>query len=563
MVKQNNKTRDVIQLLLSVAIVVLINISSLFYFHRFDLTSEKRYTLSEISKNLIKNLDDVVYVRVYLEGEFPAGFKRLRNETKEMLDEFRAYSDNNIEYEFIDPSKNPDKEQRENVYRQLYKKGLQPTNLEVKDDNGTAQQIIFPGAIVSYQGREVPWQLLKTQIVASPEEQLNNSVQALEFEFANAVKKLNTPFKPRIAFIEGHYEMDSLYVADLVESLKESYEIHRVNIHHRVKSLDGFKAIVIAKPDTAFDEKDKFIIDQFIMKGGKSLWLIDPVYASIDSLKTTGSTFGVANDLNLDDQLFKYGVRLNPDLIVDMQSSFIPVNKALVGNAPQWKMEAWLFYPVMAPAVDHPIVKSLNLIRFQFASSMDTIAARGIKKTILLKSSRYSKPVNAPIRIDLRMVNNKIDERQLNKPFQAVAVLLEGEFESLYKNRMTPEILASKEIGFKDVSPPNKMIVISDGEVIKNEIQRNKGQIYPLGYDVYTKETFGNKDFMLNCIDYLCDDSGLLSVRSKELKLRLLDKKKIKLERTKWQLINTSVPILIILVFGSIKFYIRKKKYSI
>jgi ABC-2 type transport system permease protein len=559
---RNNKNKDITQLLLSLMIIVFINVIGSFYFHRFDLTSEKRYTLSEVTKKLLGELNDVVYVKVYLEGEFPAGFRRLRNETKEMLDEFRTYSNDNVEYEFIDPSANPDKEQRENVYRQLYKKGLQPTNLEVKDDNGVSQKIIFPGALVSYKGRETPWQLLQTQMVASPEEQLNNSVQSLEYEFSNALKKLNMPIKPRVAFIQDHYELDSIGVADITHSLKEYYEVRRVSINQQIHSLDGFKAIIIAKPDSAFNERDKFIIDQFIMKGGKVLWMIDPVNTNIDSLKLRGMTFGFSSELNLEDQLFKYGVRINPNLILDLQSCYIPINKALVGNQPQWKMEPWLFYPLVTPVADHPIVKNLDLIKFQFVSTMDTIARKGVKKTILLTSSKYSKPISTPARIDLRMVNVKIDERQFNKPFQPVAVLLEGEFESLYKNRLTSEIIASKDIDFKEKSKPTKMIVVSDGDVIRNEVQRVKGEIFPLGYDVYTKQTYANKNFVLNCVNYLCNDDGLLSLRSKEFKLRLLDKKKIKLEHVKWQLINTVLPIILILIYGMIRFFVRKKKYT-
>ena len=573
-IKRANKKKDLIQLALSIAVVILFNFIGSFVFHRFDLTSEKRYTLSPATIELLKALDDVVYVKVYLEGEFPAGFKRLRNETREMLDEFKAYAKDNIEYEFFDPNANPDKNQREEIYRQLFKKGLQPTNLEVKTEEGKSEQIIFPGAIVTYKGKELPWQLLKIQVGVSPDRQLNNSVQALEYELTNTIRKLNTIFKLSITFLEGHNELDTLHVKDISESLKEYYNVERAVLTDDVTSLstrdstkegikvrNKYKAIIIAKPDSSFTEKQKFILDQFIMHGGKVLWLIDPVYTNLDSL-ARGYTMGLPNNMNLEDQLFKYGVRLNSNLILDLQAAPIPVNKGLVGSPPKWVKEPWLFNPLVMPFSDHPIVKNLDLIKFEFVSSIDTIATKGIKKTILLTSSKYSRTLTAPTRIALAMVNIKPDEKRFNQPNLPVAVLLEGEFESVFKNRLAPQIMQSKEIDFKDKSAANKMIVVSDGDIIKNIVQRSTGRTFPLGYDMTTQQTFANKTFLLNCVNYLCDDSGLLSVRAREVKLRLLDKKKITNEKLKWQLINTVVPILLIIGFGIGLNILRKRKYS-
>lgn len=559
---KRNKRRDLIALVLVIIILVMLNFVGSFVFHRFDLTSEKRYTLSDATKNLLANLDDVIYVKVYLEGDFPAGFKRLRNETKEMLDEFRAYSGNNIEYEFINPSDNPDKKQQNEVFKQLFEKGLQPTNLEVKEESGTIQQIIFPGAIVSYRGHELPWQLLKTQMGSSPEAQLNNSIQALEYEFSSCIRNLSVTARPQVGFVEGHGELDTTFVQDIADELSEFYIVKRVKIDSQLISLKGLDAIIIAKPDTSFTDKDKFIIDQFIMKGGKALWLIDPLYTSPDSLRRNGGTLAVPYELKLDDILFKYGVRINTDLIEDIQSSVIPVNVAMRGQPVNIQLKPWIFSPMIMPTGNHPIVKNLDVIKVDFVSSIDTIAAKGIKKTILLQSSKYSRAKLAPVRVDLRMVNMPLDEKRFNDPYRNVAVLLEGEFESVFKNHIDPKIAKDSAIGYKENGVNTKMIVISDGDIIRNDIDYRSQKALPLGYDKYTNQTYGNKNFILNCMNYLCDDSGLISVRARELTLRLLDKKKLKNERLKWQLINTVLPLLALVVFAVVYNIRRKQKYS-
>jgi ABC-2 type transport system permease protein len=533
-------------------------------FHRFDLTSEKRHTLSDATKKLLSKLDDVVYVKVYLgkNENFPAGFKHLRNETEEMLNEFRSYSNNNIEYEFINVSENTDEKQKAEVFKQLYSKGLQPTNLEVKEESGITQKIIWPGALVSYKGKETPWQLLKTQLGASPEMQLNNSVQSLEYEFASCIRNLSTTVRPQIGFIQGHGELNGLDIDDIKNSLSEFYDVKSVQIADNINALKDLKAIIIAKPDTAFSENDKFIIDQYVMNGGKALWVVDALETRIDSLRKSGFTFSIPYDLKLEDLFFKYGVRINQNLVVDLQSSAIPVNKAFVGQEPRFELMPWLFSPLIMPLNNHPIVKNLEVIKLDFASTIDTIATKGINKTILLKSSRYSKIIKAPVRIDMRMVNVRPDESLLNDSYQTVSVLEEGTFESVFKNRERPSIAATISIPYKDKSIDTKMIFISDGDVIRNEVQYSSSKPYPLGFDKYTNQTYGNKNFILNCVNYLCDDSGLISVRARELTLRLLNKKKVHHEKVKWQLTNVVLPIVFIILFGIIYSYIRKRKYT-
>jgi ABC-2 type transport system permease protein len=435
---KRNKKRDLTALGLIIIILILLNVVCSFLFHRFDLTAEKRYTLADATKKLLGTLDDVVYVKVYLDGEFPAGFKQLRNETKEMLDEFRIYSNNNIEYEFINPSENPDKKQQNEVFKQLADKGLQPFNVENKTDNGTTQQIIWPGAIVSYRGHECPWLLLKTQLTASAEAQLNNSVQALEYEFASCIRNLTVTLKPTIGFIEGQGELDTLGTWDIAHALNEFYITKRVTINEQLHALDGLKAIIIAKPDTAFSEKDKFIIDQYIMKGGKVLWAIDPLNTDMDTLVRKSWTIAVPYDLKLEDMLFKYGVRINQDMILDLQSSVIPVNRSMKGQQPRFEPMPWIFAPLITPSGGHPISKNLDLIKLEYTASIDTVSSKGITKTILLQSSKYSKTNTAPVRVFLQTVFLQPDETRFTNSYRPVAVLLEGEFESVFKNRIPP-----------------------------------------------------------------------------------------------------------------------------
>ena len=576
--RRNIKRNSLIQLFLGLAILALVNTIGTFLFYRLDLTSEKRYSLSTATRQLLKGLNDVVYFKVYLDGDFPAGFKRLRTETKEMLDEFRAYSDN-IQYEFINPSGSPDKKARENMYRQLVESGLNPTQLQVRKNEGTSQQIIFPGAIVSYMNKEMPIDLLLTQLGTPPEQQLNNSVQALEYNLTNVIRKLSQVEKPKIAFIQGQGELDSLHSADMENALREYYTVDRIIINGRLSALTArnagkdsasmafhnkYKAIIIAKPDSAFTEKDKFIIDQSLMRGGKALFMVDPVYAEMDSLQSQNQSIGITNEVNLSDMFFNYGVRMNNNLVMDISSLPIPIVTGRVGNQPKTDFLPWYFFPVITPSSQNPIVKNLNAIKFEFAGTLDTLDTPGIKKTILLTTSRYSKVLEAPVPISLDLLRIQADPSKFNQPDQVVAVLLEGSFVSLFLNRVPPEISGAPEIGFVSKSKPTQMIVIADGDVIKSQVKPSQtGPVaLPAGYDRFTGQQFGNRDLVLNAMNYLCDDSGLISVRSRELKLRMLDQTRVKAEELKWQLINTAVPVLLVILFGFAQFYYRKRRYS-
>lgn len=563
--KQKNSTqkrKDIIALIMLLVIVVLCNFIGSFVFKRFDLTSEKRYTLSESTKKMLQSLNDVVYIKVYLQGDFNPSFTRLKNETKEILDEFRAYSNHNLEYELINPLENPNKNETDKIEKQLYDKGIMPEQIVDRSTNKISETLIWPGAIVTYKGKESVWQIYKRQLGFEIEQSINNSVQELEYGLMNAIKKTMIEKKPEVLFIEGHSELDTISGADFMRSLTEYYNVSRVNINHKLYALKGADAIVIAQPDSMFDEKDKFIIDQFIMHGGKALWLIDPVYVNRDTLTTRGYSLGFNNELNLEDMLFKYGVRLNPVLVQDLQSAQVPVNVGFKKGQPDFKPFFWNYYPLLLPTSNHPIVKNLDLIRTEYIGTLDTVFARDVTKTILLQTSRYTKTQPTPVRILAAQVKLKPQESQYTNSFQNVACLLEGQFESNYKNRITSRILEDSIFDFKGKSKPTKMIVVTDGDIAKNEYQRGTGMIFPVGYDIYTKQQFANKTFLLNCMNYLLDDEGLLQLRSREVKLRLLDKKKTATQVTKWKLTNVGLPLLIIICFGIIQFYIRKRRYS-
>ncbi|MBO7617696.1 MAG: gliding motility-associated ABC transporter substrate-binding protein GldG [Bacteroidales bacterium] len=576
--RKNLKKNQIVAFLVTVAIVVLVNVIGSYVFTRFDLTSEKRYTLSPTTKEILNDLNDYVYFKVYLEGDFPAGFKKLRRETKEMLDEFRAYS-KFIDYEFINPSESTDPAERNETYKQLYQAGLNPTDMVVKNSDGSSKQmVIWPGALVSYRNNtEIPIDLLENQIGQSSEQALNASMQNLEFRLIDAVKKVTRLMKPNIAFIEGHGELNEQEVYDITQTLSQNYNVVRLEIDgkidalmHRtqdeekeVKAFPSYDAIIIAKPTQPFDERDKFLIDQYIMHGGKVLWMVEPVYATMDSLQSQESTIGIDQDLNLDDMLFKYGVRLNRDLLLDLTCAALPIRTGQVAGQAQLEFFRWYYFPLLQAASEHPMVRNMNAIKADFVSSMDaTTSANGIEQIPLLKTSDYTKVSGAPVFITLAMLRQSPDKRMFASKGRNVAYLLKGSFPSLYANRIPQEIAEDNGMQFMEESKPTAMIVVSDGDLIRNQIDIKTRKPLPLGFDQYTQNTYANKEFIENAIGYLVEGEGMIDIRSRELKVRLLDAAKIDQERTKWQVINTLVPIALIVVLGFVMALIRKKKYS-
>ncbi|HNG83937.1 MAG TPA: gliding motility-associated ABC transporter substrate-binding protein GldG [Bacteroidia bacterium] len=560
--KKKIRSANLYQFLLLLLVIVGLNTLGKFLFWRFDLTSEKRFTLSSTTKEKLKNLQDVVYIKVYLTGDLPAGFQRLSSATRDMLMEMKSYAGQNLEFDFIDPSALADSKQRNELYNQLADKGLQPTNISERNAEGTSERILFPGAILNYLSKEQPLLLLKDRMGASAEEMVNTSIQNLEYEIINAISKISTRKPATIGILHGQGELDKPYLADFYKSVSASYPTHYVQIKNQLNALKDYDCLVIAKPDSAFDEKDKFIIDQFIMRGGKVLWLLDMMSADMDSLARKNEFIAIPKELNLDDMLFRYGVRLNKDLVMDLQSVPIPILTGYVGNRPQNSLLPWFYYPLVTPTSKHPIVNNLNAIRFAFAGSIDTIVSAHINKTILLQSSRYCKTVQSPAVVDLNILRKEPDEKEYRNPPVNLAILLEGSFRSNFANRIPYQIATDSTIGFKADSKPTSMIVISDGDVIRNDYKRSSNTVYPLGLDRYTGQFYGTKNLLLNCIDYLCDNSGLMTLRAKEFKLRLLDKTRFNPDKKMLQIVNVALPVLLIILFAMIKLLMRKKKFS-
>jgi len=542
-------------------VLLILNVLSSSIYKRFDLTSDKRYTLSEAALNVIKDVNSPVIIDVFLEGEdFPSEFRRLQTETKQILEEFSAYN-SNIKFKFINPIE--DDKTRDRSMQILNDRGLTPMQLSVQGQNGqNSQRVIFPWALASFNNQTVKIPLVKNKIGATQEELVSNSVQHLEYAFADGFGKLINPKRRKIGILRGNGQLENKFIFDFVKTLRDYYFIApftldsvATNPIKTFKSLNTYDLIISAKPTEAFSENEKLVLDQYTMKGGKSLWLIDAVAMEKDSLyNIEGKNVAITRDLNLTDFFFKYGVRTNPLLVKSMYSAPITLaqgegSESRVDNLP------WTYSPLATSSSKHPIVNNLNFLKFDFANPIDTLK-NSIKKTILLESAPLSKLEGTPVVISLESVNEAPDPKTYNKGSQTLAVLLEGEFTSVYNNRVKPFNLPDN----KNKSIDTKMIVIADGDLIKNEIGRNGPE--ELGFDRGTLQTFGNKEFLLNAVNYLLDDDGLINIRSKEVAVAFLDQQKIAKEKTKWQLINIVLPLFILGLFGFLFNFIRKKKYT-
>jgi ABC-2 type transport system permease protein len=550
-------------IIIVIVAIIAVNFISHKVYKRFDLTTDQRYTLNEATLDIIKKAETPIVIDVFLEGEdFPSEFRRLQSETKQLLEEFRAYNDN-ISFKFINPTE--DEDTRDQAIKQLNARGLTPMQLNVQENGKQSQEVIFPWALASYDEVTVKIPLVKNKIGETQQQLVTNSVQHLEYAFADGISKLVNPKRRKIAVLKGNNEMDNLNIADYVKTLRDYYFIAPFtldsvsnNPEKTLKSLQDFDLIIAAKPTEAFTEEEKFVLDQYTMNGGKSLWLIDQVAMDKDSLYNDfGKNVALARDLNLTDFFFKYGVRINPVLVSSMYSAPIVL---LSGEGSNTRAERfpWTYSPLAQGISTHPVVNNLNYIKFDFASPIDTLKnnLKTVKKTVLLQSAPLSKLEGTPREISLDEVNNQQDPVSFNKGSQNLAVLLEGKFTSVYNNRVKPFDL--KDV--KNESVPTKMIVISDGDVIKNEIDRNGPK--ELGYDSKLNQFFGNKEFLVNAANYLLDDNGLINIRSKEIAVAFLNSEKITEEKTKWQLLNILLPLVLLGIFGFSFNYFRKKKYA-
>ena len=556
------KNKNLKAVLFTIALLLVINGIGSKFFHRFDLTNDHRYTLSKTSLDILEEVKQPLMVDVFLKGQFPGEFKKLQTETQQILEEFKAHN-KNITFQFVNPIEN--EEERDTIMKSFLERGLTPVNVTVDDKGKQTQEVVFPWAIATYNGKSTKVPLLKNVMGATTAEKVVSSVQHLEYAFANAFNTIAKAKEKKVAVIKGNGELHDLLMADFIKQVRENYFIGTFTLdsvakkpNESLKYLKKYDLAIIAKPTEKFSDEEKLVLDQFIMNGGKTLWLVDQVNIEMDSLyNDTGATLAYPFDLNLNDMLFKYGVRINPTLVKDVMATPIALATGEQGSATQYTKYPWFYSPLIYPASKNPIVTNVDALKFEFTNGIDTLK-NGIKKTVLLKSSPFSKLVGAPVEVNLNMVSERPEQSEFkgtgNIP---LAVLLEGKFHSVYQNRVMP--FAEKT--FQAIGKDNKMIVISDGDLIRNQLDKNL-QPLELGYDKWTNKLYGNKEFMMNCVNYLLDDSGLINIRSKEVNLPLLDKEKVYNNYTQTQWITVGIPIVVLVIFGFVFTLLRKRKYS-
>ena len=537
--------------LVLLALFVLNFLGNTFY-KRFDLTQDQRYTLSKETINIVKSIEQPITIKVYLQGDFPAEFKRIQIETNQFLEELAAIN-NNIKFRFVNPTSNS---------KELIKKGLQPSRLTVQEDGKMSEAIIFPWAIIQYNDKTENVSLLSNVSVKSQEEQLQKSIENLEYEFASALHKITSDKVKKIAILKGNGQLDDIYLYSFLKELGTYYKLAeftldsvQINPQKTLNDLSKYDLSIIAKPSKPFTEQEKLALDQYIINGGKTLWLIDNVHAEMDSLMINGKSLALNRDLNLTDLLFNYGVRINYDVTKDLYSSTIRLASGNTGNQTQYQDFPWLYFPLIISNNNNPITTNLDPILLKFPSTMDTLN-NGISKTILLQSSPFAKVIGTPTNISLNEIAIQPNKDEFNNSNSIFGVLLEGNFNSAYAKRIKPFELNN----FKQIGKANKMVVISDGDIIANETF--KGEPIPLNKDKWTGQPYGNINFLLNTVHYLLDDSGVLKLRTKNLQIQFLDKEKAFQERSFWQVFNIVLPLAILGVFGFIFNYLRKKKYS-
>lgn len=555
--------KNIVSIAILVAGLILLNILGNYFYKRFDLTQDKRFTLSAEAKEIVDYVDSPIIVDVFLKGNFPPEFRRLQSETEQLLEEFSAYN-SNIKFDFI----NPTEKGNEAFQSQFEKFGLTPAQVSVTESGKQSTELVYPWALAHHDGKTVKIPLLKNQLGATSEERVNSSLQNLQYAFADGFKKLATQKSKKIAVLKGNGEYDDRYIADFFATLREYYFIApftldsvATNPEKTLDALNGFDLIVAAQPTEPFSDAEKYVLDQFIMNGGKSLWLMDATQMQMDTI--SGNMFAFGKDLNLNDFFFKYGIRINPNLVKDVYSAPIVLASGDEREA-QYNRYPWFFSPLSSSANNHPIVSNIEAVKFDYASAIDTLP-NNIKKTVLLSTSPISKIVGLPFPIDfdveipknLQVVNEGPNPNEYNAGEIPLAVLLEGQFTSAFKNRVKPLKLNVKNI---DDGKPSKMVVISDGDIIKNQLQGNRP--LELGFDKMTNQFYGNKEFLLNTVNYLLDDSGLINIRTRQIAVPFLDPQKTVEQRSKWQTLNLLLPLGLLALFGIAFNFYRKRRYT-
>lgn len=550
-----------------VAVLIGINIAAAYVHGRKDLTAEKRYTLTTGTRELLRNLDSTVTIEVFLEGDFPASFRQLAQSTRELLDEFREYGQQHIRYTFVNPGQGMSDSARLAYLGELTAQGIKPFNMTVQKDaqEGYSEKLIFPGALVHYKGRSIGVNLLKSQGGADPLTSLNNSEALLEYQFSSAIDQLVKTERPLVGYMLGNGESLGAEVYDALNTMQQQYSLDTITLQGVPAIPKDFDVLLFSRPSQPFSDVDKLKLDQYLMRGGSIIWYLDANNAAADSLQQHNEYIAFDRGLNLEDLLFRYGVRINQDLIQDMQCDVVPMVVGNVGNRPQIQPMQFVYFPLLVPTGAHPVVKNMDFVLSHFASSMDTIKNEGVRKTILLTSSRHSKTIKIPTRVSWDILKAQPTPRDFRQSFLPVAVLLEGRFTSLYRHRLDPATLAALQSSghpFREQSEETKMIVVSDADIMGNSVSRKNGPLQ-MGVNEFNPGfAFGNSEFFQNSLEYLTSDGRIMESRNKELTLRLLDTEKVKQQHTRWQIICFAVPVAIVLLFAMVFQFIRQRKFA-
>jgi ABC-2 type transport system permease protein len=549
------------------AVIIAINFIASQFHYRLDLTKEKRYTLSEPTKKLLKSLDDDINVDVYLKGDLKAGIKKLAKSTEELLAEFKEYGNAKVHFRFFDPLTDLDDSAKKDLIDSLNRMGIQPMTQVAQSKKGEEQseRFVLPGAIVKYKGKIFPVNLLKGVSNTDENAFYNNAEALLEYKFANAIDKITQKYLPAIGYVMGNGEPLDFSVYNLIEGLRKNYNFGIMRLDSVQTIPTAFNAIIIVKPNNKFSDAEKLRLDQYVMHGGNIIFMIDNLRAEMDSLRLDKETLAYDRELNLEDLLFKFGARINLDLVEDRQCAEINFVIGMQGDKPQIQLLPWPYFPLLNGSLTHPISKNLDPVYSKFTNSIDTVQARGIKKSVLLQTSENARKTNTPAIISFESVKMKDDPKVFNKPNIPAAVLLEGKFNSLYTNRISSGMVDTLANIYKDpflasAQKESKIIVCGSAEIVINDVTQ-RGPT-PMGYNKDINYTFANQDFIQNCIDYVTSSSGILETRSKDFTLRLLDPKKVEDSRSFWQLINIVLPLLLVIVAGFIFQFIRKRKYT-
>ena len=547
-----------LQFLVALTLVILVNIISSRNFIRLDLTEDQRFSITSATKTMLSDLDDVIYIELYLDGDLPAGFERMRSAIAETLEEFKVYSNDKIQYQFINPEAAITEKSRNEFIRNIAAKGIQPTDVFLTENGSRIQKRIIPGAVVAYGSREVGVQLFKGNSAASPEERLNQSIEGIEYELAHAIYQLTAVGQQTIGLVRGHNELDSLSFYSFRSALESQFRVTEVDLSN--SSTSQVDVLIIAQPKSRFSPVEKYHLDQYIMSAGKTLFMIDKVAVNMDSANV--GTYSFPYDLDLDDQLFRYGVRINNDLVQDYVSGTYPVVVGNSGDQPQIQLLPWPFYPVVNAFSEHVIVRNIDALITKFVSSIDTVKADGITKTPLFSSSQYSRKSSAPVPVDINATRENLSPDRFPVSYVPLGYLLEGSFTSYFKNKFLPD--GTDQVSFLETGMSTKMVVIADGDMARNEIDPRSGAPLPVGQDPFSRDgfIFSNQDMLMNAINYLLAGDGIISARSKVIKIRPLDQVKVNANRLQWQLINLVLPLILLLAFGIVLFIVRKRKYT-